>query len=222
MRNGEIKREREKELSECKLCRCYCVGGHIKSLKCKRYQGGRCLFSLLRCVNSVIVLTFDDILDSFHLFDLLLPGHFVELLALVEQLGFWLSVRVTQSVPQGGELTVVVVEVQVVDGVASSTVDDRVVGHVLTVVDHHGPEVDEGEKKQVRHLVQWEDKRVDVVWQGLHVAVNRVEGVGGERSRDQPLVVWLVERLVDTWPVQPSVDQVDAEVSEHDEGWELQ
>ena len=100
---------------------------------------------------------------------------------------------------------------------AGGTVDNWVVGHVLTVVDHNGPEVDEGEQDQVGDLVKRQDHWVDVVGQGLEVTVDWVEGMGGEWSADQPLVVRLVQGLVDTRPVQPSVSQVDTTVGEEDE-----
>lgn len=41
-------------------------------------------------------------------------------------------------------------------------------------------------------------------------------------GRHDPLVVWLVERLVDCRVVQTPVDPVDAEIGKGDEYWELQ
>jgi hypothetical protein len=49
-----------------------------------------------------------------------------------------------------------------------------------------------------------------MVWDGLEIAIEWVEGVRCEWSGNDPFVVWLVETLVDSGPVQPSVDKVDA------------
>ena len=61
-----------------------------------------------------------------------------------------------------------------------------------------------------------------MVGQGLGEAVERVEGVAGKRRRHDPLVVRLVDVLVDERVVQASVDPVDAEVGEEQEERELQ
>ena len=78
-------------------------------------------------VDSVInVISLNNLLYGLHLFDLGFPSCFILLFTLVEQLLVWFPVTVTNSIPKSGELTIVVVEVQVVDCVASSTVDDGI------------------------------------------------------------------------------------------------
>lgn len=145
-----------------------------------------------------IILAFH--LDHFllHLFRLSIPLFLAHLRLLVEELHIWLPVASTQSVPERRVLAVVVVEVQVVHRVASGTVDHGTVRNVLSVVDHDRPDIDEGEKRNVGELLQWEDEWEEVVWHTLAVAIKRVEGVAGVWRRHDPLVVWLVQCLVDT------------------------
>ena len=109
-----------------------------------------------------------------------------------------------------------------VNGVAGGSVDDGVVGDKFTVVDHDGPDVDEGEQTNVCELVEGENEWENVVWHTLRVAVKRVECVGCEWSWHNPLVVWLVEVLVDQRVVKSTVDKVDEEVGEEQEQRDLQ
>jgi hypothetical protein len=78
------------------------------------------------------------------------------------------SVGAAQAVKGREELAVVDLESRVVQRVAGGAVDDGVVGEVLAVVDHDGPEVDKDEEEDVGHLLQREDKGEDVVggWTG--------------------------------------------------------
>lgn len=109
-----------------------------------------------------------------------------------------------------------------VHGVASCTVDDGAVRHVLSVVNHHSPDVDEHEEGNVGELLQREHKGEEVVRNRLRVAVERVESVGCKGSRHDPLVVRLVETSVDHGVVKTTVDPVDAEVGKGDEEGELE
>ena len=105
---------------------------------------------------------------------------------------------------------------------ASGAIDEGAVGHVLTVMDEDGPEVDEAEQEDVGQLLQWEDEGEDVIRHALGPAVQGVKGVRGEGTRHDPLVVRLVQSLVDAGVVQPTVDPVDEEIGEEDEERELQ
>lgn len=100
---------------------------------------------------------------------------------------------------------------------AGSAVNNRAVSNVLAVVDHDGPEVDEDEKRDRGKLVQREQHGENVVRERLSPAVDGVESVRGVRGRHDPLVVRLVEVLVDERVVETSVDQVDAGIGEDDE-----
>ena len=60
-----------------------------------------------------------------------------------------------------------------------------------------------------------------MVGKALSVAVGGMECVRGERSRHDPLVVWLVDVLVDTGMVQTAVDPVDGRVGEEEEEGKL-
>lgn len=127
-----------------------------------------------------------------------------------------------QAVKGSEELAVVDLESRVVQRVAGGAVDDGVVGEVLAVVDHDGPEVDKDEEEDVGHLLQREDEGEDVVGNGLGKAVDRVEGVAGKGRGHDPFVVRFVQRLVDGRVVQAAVNPVDEEVGEDDEERELQ
>lgn len=112
-------------------------------------------------------------------------------------------------------------DLQMVHRVASCAVDDFTVHGVLAVVDGDGPDVDECEEGNVGELVEREQKGEDVVGQTLGEAVERVERVRGKRRRHDPLVVRLVQLLVERLVVQRAVDPVDEEVGEGDEDREL-
>lgn len=105
---------------------------------------------------------------------------------------------------------------------AGSSVDNRVVAEVFTVVDENGPEVDEDEEENAHPLLHGEEEWEEVVGQTLHGTVDGVESVAGKGSRHNPLVVRLVQVLVDARVVEVSVNPVDAEVAEDDEGGELE
>lgn len=109
-----------------------------------------------------------------------------------------------------------------VHGVASGAVDDWVIRVELAVVDQNGPDLDEGEEGDVCELLEGKEEGEDVVWHALRPAVKWVEGVAGEGRGQNPLVVRLVETLVDGRNVETAVNPVDAKVGEHEEERELQ
>lgn len=108
-----------------------------------------------------------------------------------------------------------------VKAVASGTVDERVVGDVLAIVNQNGPDLDEDEKQDIGPLLKGEQKGVDVVRQRLGPTVDGVEGNGGVGGGHDPFVVSLVQVLVDKGVVKAAMDPVDAEVGEHEEEREL-
>lgn len=105
--------------------------------------------------------------------------------------------------------------------VARCSVDNRVCGVILPVVDKNGPEVNEGEEKDVCELLQREQEREEVVRDGLSEAVEWMEGMGRKGRRDDPFVVWFVEGFVDSRMVEAAVDPVNEEVGEENEEREL-
>ena len=56
-----------------------------------------------------------------------------------------------------------------------------------------------------------------MIGDGLRIAVYWMEGVAGEWGRHDPLMVGLVNMLVQEWEVQPSVDPVDTIIREKEE-----
>lgn len=160
------------------------------------------LFVLLLCtVNPVRAIFPIDIFNELlHLCDLSFET-FLILQSWIEQFVLWPTVRSADSVPKGCKLSIVVVEVQVMHSVACSTIDDWVVRHVVSVMDHHSPAVNKGKQAQIRNLVQWHQQWVNVVGQGLNIAVHGVECVRSKWCAHKPLVVGLMKSLVDGWVV---------------------
>ena len=104
---------------------------------------------------------------------------------------------------------------------AGGAVHNGTVGDVFTIVNEDGPEVDEAKEEDVGHLLQREDEGEDVVRHTLGPAVKWVESVRGVGTGHDPLVVRLVQGLVDAGVVQTTVDPVDEEIGEADEEGEL-
>lgn len=190
----------------------------------KSVQTAKPLLHLLSLLGAIapVILALDLVLDLLRLLGLLLPLLGAHLSLAPEEFLIWHAVAAAKTVPEGGELAVVVVEIEVVHCVAGSAVDDGAVSHVLAVVDHNGPDLDEAEENNVGELLQREQEWEQMVWNGLRVAIKWVEGVRGEWGWHDPLVVRLVEVFVDERVVKTTVDPVDAEIGEGDEEGELQ
>lgn len=171
---------------------------------------------------AAVVITLHVLEDGLHLLGLTLPLLLVHLGLTAEELFVGLPVATTQTIPEGSELSIVVVEVQVVHGVAGSSVDHRAIGHILAIVDQDSPEVDEPEQEDIGNLLEREDEREQVVGHTLRPSIQRVESMRGVRARHDPLVVRLVQRLVHARVVQATVDPVDAKIGERDEQRELE
>mmetsp|Transcript_21602 Transcript_21602/g.53776 ORF Transcript_21602/g.53776 Transcript_21602/m.53776 type:complete len:216 (+) Transcript_21602:505-1152(+) len=93
------------------------------------------------------------------------------------------------------------------------------VGHrEVAVMDGDGPHVDCDKHAHPQHLVHREDEDGDVVGKALDEPVEWVEGVRGKGAGDLPLVVRLVDVLVEHGQMKPAVEPVDEAVSEHEEG----
>lgn len=168
-----------------------------------------------------VILTLNVLKDSLHLLGLSLPLFLVHLCLTAEKFFVGLPVATPHAVPQGGELSIVVVEVEMVHGVTGGSVDHRAVGNVFTIVDQDGPEVDETEKENVGKLLERENEREQVVGHTLRPTVHRVESMRREGARHDPLVVRFVQGLVDQRVVQATVNPVDAKIGERDEQREL-
>jgi len=84
-------------------------------------------------------------------------------------------------------------------------------------VNEHRPNVHTDEEGEVEMFLDGEEVGEDMVGEGLEVPVEWVESVCGEGGGHDPLVVRLVDVLVDTWVVFPSVNPVNAVISEDKE-----
>lgn len=100
---------------------------------------------------------------------------------------------------------------------ASGAVDNWIIAHKFAVVNQNGPEVDENEQADEGNLLAGEQEDEDVVWHTLSEAVEGMEGVGGERRWHDPLVMGLVQTLVDERVVETTMDPVNTEIGEHEE-----
>lgn len=106
--------------------------------------------------------------------------------------------------------------------VACSTVDNHRLKRILAIVNHDSPDIDHDEERDVRKLLQREHEGENVVGDALRETVQRVERMAGKGRRNNPLVVGLVQVLVDKRVVQAAVDPVDEGVCEEEEEGELQ
>ena len=90
-------------------------------------------------------------------------------------------------------------------------------GDHIRIVNKHRPNVYTDEEGQMEMLLDREEVGEDVVREGLEVTVDWVESICGEGGGNDPLVVWLVDVLVDERVVFQSVNPVDAVISEQEE-----
>ena len=180
---------------------------------------------ILLCVGLIsvraIVLALHLFHHLLHLFGLFFPLFVAHLERWLEHGRVGLAIAASEAVPDGGVLAKVIVEVQMVGGVAGSAIDDRVIGNVLAVVDQDCPEVDEQEEEDIRDLLKREDKHEHVIGERLGEPVQGVESMRGEWRRHDPLVVRLVEALVHPRVVEAPVDPVYEAVREENEEREL-
>lgn len=77
------------------------------------------------------------------------------------------TVRVEDAIPEGEVLAVVVIEVQVVDGVVGSGIDDFPAIEIGTVVDKDRPDIHKNEEAKVDKLVNRKKEDDKVIGQGL-------------------------------------------------------
>ena len=141
---------------------------------------------------TAIIVSFHSLKDSLHFLGLAFPFFVAHLGFTTEKLIIGFAVATAQSVPQSGELSIVVVEVKMMHSVASSTIDNGTIRDIFTVVDEDSPKVDEAEQEDVGEFLQRENEGKDVVWNTLGPAIQRVESMGRIRTWHDPLVVRLV------------------------------
>lgn len=105
---------------------------------------------------------------------------------------------------------------------ARRAVDDRTIRHIFAIMNHDRPNINEREQCNVRELLQREDERKHVVRYALRITIERVKGMARVGCRHDPLMVRLVQVLIDPRMMQTAVDPVDAEVGEAEEKRELE
>lgn len=188
----------------------------------KRKKSLRSLLNSLLTKITTIVTTLDFLKNGFHFLGLFFPFFLSHLRLTLEELFIWLAIAASKSVPQGCVLSVIVVEVQMVHGVARSAVDDGAICDIFTVVNHDCPEIDKDKQYNVGPLLEREDERKYVVRNTLSPTIHGMEGVRCIRRRHDPFVVRLVQSFVDQRMVKTSMNPIDTEVGKEEEKRELQ
>jgi len=150
------------------------------------------------------------------------PLVFAELLVPLEELLVWLSVTSANPIPQCGELAIVIIEVEMVHGMASSAIDDGRIRNIFTVMNHDGPNVDEHKEEDVGKLLQREEEGKHMIRNGLREPVQRMERMRRIWCWHNPFMVRLVDVFVDNWMVLHSVNPINEEVGKEEEERELQ
>lgn len=115
-----------------------------------------------------------------------------------------------------------VLTVEMMQSVASCTVDDWRVCNIFSIVNHDRPYVDEDEQDYICKLLQWENEWKYVIRKRLGVAVHGMEGMRREWSWHNPLMMRLVDMLVESRMMLGSVDPVYEKIGEGNEKWELE
>ena len=131
-----------------------------------------------------------------------------------------LPVRTSNPICPSEVLAIVHGEIQMVQGMMCRPIDNvlqPVAGDHIRIVNENRPYVHADEECEVEVFLNGEDVGKDVVGERLEVTVDWVESVGGEGGGNDPLVVWLVDVLVDEGVVFQSVDPVDAVIGAEEE-----
>ena len=104
---------------------------------------------------------------------------------------------------------------------AGSSVNNGRVVRILAIMNQDSPDVDTNKQEDIGKLGKREQEREDVIGQTLGIAVQWMESVRGIGSRHDPLVVWLVDVLVNERVVEIAVNPVDERVGEEEEKGKL-
>ncbi len=89
------------------------------------------------------------------------------------------------------------------------------------LTDEDCPDIDENEERDISKLLKREDEWEHVVWHTLCKPIQRMKRMAGIWGWHDPLVMGLVQRLVDFRMVQAPVNPVDAQVRKADKQGEL-
>jgi len=120
-----------------------------------------------------------------------------------------------QAIPKGKVLSIIVVELTVVNDVVIRTIENNTIVSTSTIVNANGPEVDKRKQEQVQEFVHREHEHENVVWSRLQESVHWVKRVTSERSGDDPFVVKLVNRSIQDRVVKITVNPINERVSEY-------
>ena len=90
-------------------------------------------------------------------------------------------------------------------------------GDHIRIMNEDRPDVYTNEEGEMEMFLNGEEVGKNVIGEGLEVTVDWMESVCGEGSGDNPLMVWLVNILVDAWVVFQSVNPVNAVIGKDEE-----
>ena len=138
------------------------------------FRSSLVLLALLRLI-SPIVLPFNLLDNLLHLLRLPLPFRLAHLRFPPEQLVIRLPVAPAQPIPQRRELSVVVVEVQMVHRMARCAIHNNAVADVFAIVYQDRPDVDEDEQDDICILLEREHEREEMIRHALAEPIDRVE-----------------------------------------------
>jgi len=158
-------------------------------------------FKLILYSVTPVVIAFNILDNALHFLSLSLPLFLSHLAFSVEKLCIRFSVASAHPIPDCGVLSIIVVEVQVVHSVASSTVENGTICNILTIMNNDSPDVDKHKQPNVCKLLHREKEWEDVVWHRLKETVYGVEGMRSIGSRHDPLMMRLMQTLVKPWVV---------------------
>jgi len=105
----------------------------------------------------------------------------------------WFSMSSAPSVPEGKILSIVVIEIAVMDCVMIGSIDDGTHVKSFSIMDRYRPYTDEDEKSQIQEFVEGEYEGEHVVWERLEESISGMESISGIWCWDNPSVVGFVD-----------------------------
>jgi len=110
------------------------------------------------------------------------------------------------SIPECEVLSIVVLEIRMMDSVMISSVDDITIVKSLSIMDRNSPSTHQKEEGKIQVLIKRYEVSENVIGKRLSESVCRMESKGSKWSRNDPFVMqlvdWVERRKVDS-PMNP-------------------
>lgn len=117
-----------------------------------------------------------------------------------------------EAIAPGEVLTVVVLEIAMVNVVVSSTVDELPISEGNAIVNRGGPDGDGNEQDEMSQLVHGDDVRTEPIRPRLCPRIQGVEGKSGEGRWEDERVMQFVDRAVQQIAVERIMDPINAKI----------